>query len=187
MPRTTKKAALALRQDPAAPFLFDEADLPTCPGVLESVRTGRYAHTGARLLDDDVKAGRLVELLCTGAGVARASEVLHVSRHTVRAAKAALVASGKLAHFKERFVGTVEEIIEVGASNYLAALEANTVPAGSIPIGVGIFFDKRQIALGEPTSIGVLAGVKLDRDSLSERTLNGWLESLSTGKDCSHN
>jgi hypothetical protein len=178
MARKTKKQALQVKQDPAAPFLFDEQDLPLREDWVQFVREERYKHTGARLLDNDAKALRLVELLIAGWGLKRISREMQVSTHTVRAARSVLVAQGKLATYKERIVRVFEDIVETGAGRYLEALEDGLVPAAQIPVGVGIISDKRALAIGEPTAIGVVAAAQLDQGALSVKALNAWVESL---------
>jgi hypothetical protein len=180
MPRKTKKQALQVKQDEAAPFLFDEQDLPLREDWVQFIREERYKHTGARLLDNEAKALRLVELLIAGWGLKRISREMQVSTHTVRAARSALVAQGKLATYKERIVRVFEDIVETGAGKYLEALEDGLVPAAQIPVGVGIISDKRALAIGEPTAIGVVAGAQLDQGALSVKALNDWVESLPT-------
>ena len=63
MPRPSLKQELAIRQDPAAPWLFDQEQIPVRPDVLAAVREQRYVHKGVRLLESEEKALRLVELL----------------------------------------------------------------------------------------------------------------------------
>lgn len=176
MPRITKKQQLAVRQDVAAPFLFDELDLPVRNDVVEAVRAERYRHTGARLLENEALALKVVERLMIGWGIKKIATTLGLSPHSIRAAREALVSQGKLAPYKERVVKLFEEIIETGASGFLAALENGTVPAGQIPVGVGIFHDKRALALGEPTSIGAHLGRQ--EEELSVEKLNGWFARL---------
>lgn len=192
MAEKSQKQELAERQDPAAPFLFDEDDLPVREDVLSAVRTERYRHTGQRLLENEQLALQLVEKLMLGWGTKRISRALRVSKHTIRAAKESLVLQGKLAPYKERVVKLFEEIVEVGATNYRDALEDGLVPAAQIPVGMGIVFDKRALAMGEPTAIG--AGLATGRpEELSVERLNAWFaklkplhvttDSVSTGEE----
>jgi hypothetical protein len=99
----------------------------------------------------------------------RIAKEMQVSVHSVRAARDVLVSKGKLAPYKERVVRLFEEIVEVGAAKYLDALERGIVPMAQIPVGVGIISDKRALALGEPTAIGVVGAAQLDDKSLSVR------------------
>lgn len=179
MPRKTRKAELAQRQNPT-PMMFDEDDLPTRPEVLQSVKAGHYKHTGARLLENDALALRVVELLMMQVGLKQIARRLGVSKHTVRAAREELVRRGELAPYKERIVRRMEDIIEVGSANYLKALEDGTVPAAQIPVGVGIFSDKRALAMGEPTAISVVGQAALPAENLSVEKLNAWVEALPT-------
>lgn len=177
MPRKSKKQELAVRQDTAAPFLFDEEQLPVRNDVVSAVREGRYKHTGARLLENEELALQMVEKLTLGWGLKRIAKAMHVSKHSVREARDTLVRQGKLAPYKERVVKLFEEIVEVGASAYLDALEEGDVPAGQIPVGMGIVFDKRALAMGEPTAIGAgLAGPA--SEELSVERLNAWFAGL---------
>jgi len=178
MARKTKKEMLARAQDPAAPYLFDEEDLPVRNDLVQAVREQRYQHTGARLLDNEKMVLRLVELLMARWGLRKIARTLHVSKHSVKAARDALVAQGKLAPFKERVVAVFEEIVEVGASSYLRDLEDGLVAPAQKPVGAAIFWDKRALAMGEPTTIGVAGQVQLDQKSLSVEALNAWRESL---------
>jgi hypothetical protein len=185
--RKSKKQTLQVAQDAAAPFLFDDEQLPIREDLVALVREEKYKHTGARLLDNQSKALRLVELLLSKWGIKRIAKEMHISVHSVRAARDVLVAQGKMAPYKERIVRVFEDIVETGAANYLDALERGIVPAAQIPVGVGIISDKRALALGEPTAIGVVGAAQLDRKSLSVQALNEWVESLpsdapSTGK-----
>jgi hypothetical protein len=179
MARTSKKTTLARQQDPGAPFLFDEDSLPLREDLVQLVRTEAYRHTGARLLDNEAKALRLVELLLGNWGLKRIAQELKVSVHSVRAAREALVAQGKLAPYKSRVVAKIEDIIEVGLDRYLEGLQNGEVAAAQIPVGVGILSDKRALALGEPTAISVSAAAQLDAKSLSVEALNDWVDSLS--------
>lgn len=177
MARKSKKSELAKQQDAAAPFLFDADNLPMRVEVVQCVKSGSYKHTGARLLDNDRLALRLVELLMLDWPVKRIAEEMKISPKSVRAARAHLVLEGKLAPYKERIVGKMEDIIEVGLSNYLRALEAGTVPAAQIPVGVGIISDKRALAMGEPTSIA--AGPVVQAEDLSVDKLNAYVAGLA--------
>src|SRR5262245_20364622 len=114
MSRTTQQAILASRQDASTPELFDERDFPMRTDLVQRIREGRYQHTGARLLDDDAKALRMVELLCAGWGVEKIACDMNVSPHSIRAARRELVRQGKLAGFKERVVAIWEDMIEAG-------------------------------------------------------------------------
>ena len=166
------------RPNPAALSLWGDDELPIREDLVAIVRDGRYKSTGARLLRNEAKAARMVELLVLRWGVRRIAIELSVSAHSVRAARDALVAKGELAPFKQRVVSLFEEIVEFGASGYLRALEEGRVPPAQIPVGVGIFADKRALALGEPTSISVSGSAPLDRGSISVEKLNAWVESL---------
>src|SRR5581483_8636180 len=171
MPRRSRKQMLMERQNPAAPWLFDEHQLPVRPDVLQAVKDERYRHTGARLLDDEAKALRLVELLSAKWGVKRISREMGISKWTVIAARDVLVKRGQLAPYKERLVQIYEEIVETGALKYLVALENGKITPAQIPFGVGIFSDKRALALGEPTVIGAGASGP-SQDDLSVDRLN---------------
>lgn len=182
MARTSKKAVLAGKQNPAAPFLFDESQLPLREDLVQLVRTEAYRHTGARLLDNEAKALRLVELLLGSWGLKRISEEMHVSVHSVRAAREALVAQGKLAPYKSRVVAKIEDIIELGLDKYHEGLLNGEVSPGQIPVGVGILSDKRALALGEPTAISVSAAAQLDAKALSVEALNDWVDNLASAR-----
>lgn len=179
MARTTKKAELQAAQDVAAPFLFDTDNLPIRDDVVKAIATGAHKHTGARLLDNQSVAERMVELLTAGWGLKRIAKVMKVSKHSVRAAREALVARGELAPYKQRVVAKMEDCIEQGLDNYLKALEDEDVPAAQIPIGVGIMSDKRALALGEPTAISGQVAVQED---LSVEKLNAFFDGLKAAK-----
>ncbi len=182
MPRKTKKDALAARQDVSAPFLFDEESLPHRPDLVRAVVEKRYETTGARLLDNDDKVMRLVDLLLRHPpiGLRKIARAIGCSRDSVRAAKDALVSQGKLGPYKERVLRIHEDIIEFGSGNYLRALENDAVPISTIPLGVGIFSDKRALGLGEPTAISLGATAQLRPESLSVAKLNAFLDGLPT-------
>ena len=175
MPRVPKREVLKDRQDTAQPALFDDSQMPVAAAALESIRQRRYEHTGARLLDDDVQALRLVELLTLKWGVKKISREMNISTHSVRAARRMLVAQGKLAPYKQRVVEMMEDAIEAGVERYRDALETGIIPAAQIPIGVAIMFDKRALAMGEPTSISGGAAASSD---LRVEDLNRYLENL---------
>jgi hypothetical protein len=158
---------------------------------VQAVVEKRYEATGARLLDSDVMAGRMVELLCLGNGVKRVAKILEVSPHCVRAARRKLEEQGKLAPLKERFVTACGEIMEEGAKAVLDAIISGKMHPNFIGSTVGIFFDKRALALGEPTSISVGATAQLRPEALSVKALNSWMERLpgeceSTGNGHNH-
>lgn len=175
MARKTKKAELQAAQDAAAPFLFGDDNLPTRPDVVNAIAAGQHKHTGERLLDNQSLVLRMVELLMGGWGLKRIAKAMKVSKHSVRAAREALVARGELAPYKQRVVAKMEDCIETGVDNYLQALERDEVPAAQIPIGVGILSDKRALALGEPTSISAPAA---GQEDLSVEKLNAYFEGL---------
>lgn len=104
-------------------------------------------------MDDERKTERMVELLVMGCGTRKIAAALHSSRESVRAARAALEVGGRILPFKRRLIALFEEVIELGAVQYHAALDKDEVPPASIPVGVGIFYDKRALLLREPTSI----------------------------------
>ena len=162
------------------PALLDDSQLPVCLPVLESIKDRRYEHQGVRLLEDDAKALRLVELILARWGVKKISREMSISPHTVRAARRALVLQGKLAPYKQRVVEMMEDAIEAGMANYRDALESGQVSAGQIPVGMGIIFDKRALAMGEPTSISQRDTAS--QDELSEKKLNEYLEQLPTAQ-----
>ena len=175
MARVTKKAKLADQQDLQQPALLDDSQLPVCLPVLEAVRQRRYEHVGARLTDDDERCLRLVELLVARWGIKKISREMNISPHTVRAARRALTAQGKLATYVQRVVESMEDAIEAGIANYRDALEDGRISAGQIPVGLGIIFDKRQLATNQATSISASTVVAED---LSVDKLNSFLEKL---------
>lgn len=168
------------QQDPAAPFLFDQDNLPVRDDVVKAIATGAHKHTGARLLDNHSLVLRMVELLMAGWGLKRIAKEMQVSKHSVKAARDALVARGEMAPYKQRIVAKIEDCIEQGLDNYADALDRNMVPAAQIPIGMGILFDKRALALGEPTSIAGPAAA--GQEELSVEKLNAWVDSLKPAK-----
>lgn len=180
MARKTKKEVLEARQDERAPFLFDAESLPHRPDLVKAVQERRYEPTGARLLDDDAKVIRLVDLLMRHPpiGLRKIARALGCSRDTVRAAREALVAQGKLSPYRERVVKLYEDIIETGAASFLEDLENDRVPIGSKPLAIGIFADKRALAVGEPTAISVAGQAQLKPSDLSVEKLNSWFAAL---------
>lgn len=179
MSRRTKKAELQSAQDASAPFLFGHDDLPSRPDLVTAIAAGQHKHTGARLLDNQSLVQRMVELLMAGCGLKRIAKEMGISKHSIRAAREALVARGELAPYKQRVVAMMEDCIETGLANYRDALENNAVAAAQIPIGMGILSDKRALALGEPTAISQVAAVSED---LSVDKLNAWFEGLKPAK-----
>jgi DNA-binding CsgD family transcriptional regulator len=175
MARVTKKEKLQELQDQNQPALLDDSQLPVCLPVLEAVRQRRYEHTADRLTDDDQKCLRLVELLLARWGVKKIAREMNISPHTVRAARRALTQQGKLAPYIQRVVETMEDAIEAGVANYRDALEGGLIPATQIPVGLGIIFDKRQLATGAATSIQQRLG---DEDVPSVDKLNAFLDGL---------
>lgn len=171
MPRRSKKQMLAERQDPAAPWLFDEDQLPLREDVVAMIKAGAHKslHRGVRLLENEELCRRMVELLMAHWGVKRIATKLGVSHHTIKAARQELVNRGEMAPWKQRVVGTFEDIIEEGAESYLQDMREGKVPAAQKPVGVGIFADKRADALGEARgaelaqSAQVVAGITVER------------------------
>lgn len=180
MPRVSQREVLADRQNPEQPALFDDQQYPIEAAALESIRTSRYEHKGLRLTDDDAKALRLVELLTLNWGVKRIAREMCVSPHTVRAARRLLAAQGKLAPYKQRVVEAMEDIIEAGVSSYRDALEDGKIQGAQIPVGLGIIFDKRALALGDPTTIA--AGSGQSNQGLKVEDLNAYLATLPSCK-----
>jgi transposase-like protein len=189
MAKENKQQALQQREDPAAPFLFDEDDLPQKAEWVQVVEERPYEHTstGARLLDDEEKVQRMVDLLCLGNGIKRVARALGVSPHTVRAARNVLVAQGKVAPFKERFVQRAEELIEDIVENLHEAIENGRLHPNFMSSALGIMFDKRALALGEPTVISVGATTKLQTEALSVKALNDWIQNLPVEGESSGN
>lgn len=180
MARTSQREVLAERQDAAQLALIDDQAMPVEAAALESVRARRYEHQGLRLTEDDAKAQRLVELLTLKWGVKRISREMSISAHTVRAARRLLVAQGKMAPYKQRVVEMMEDAIEAGVEKYRDAMEAGLVPAAQIPIGTAIMFDKRALAMGEPTSIRGTGEVQ--SEDLKVEALNAYLEQLPVAR-----
>ncbi len=170
----TKRPERAERQAVSEPYLFDEQDLPLRRAVVASAKQGRNSYTGQRLLDDERKTARLVELLMMGCGMKKIARALHSSKESVRAA---LEVGGKIRPYKERFIVACEEIIELGTEQYEAALENDAVPVASIPIGVGIFFDKRALLCRESTSIA--ARVSAVASTITADQWRTWVRSFS--------
>jgi hypothetical protein len=168
----------AEREDPATLYLFDDLQMPVRPDVVELVKQGRHVCTGVRLLENDKLCLRMVELLMSNWGLKRIARALHVSKHSVRAARDALVARGEIDPLKARVVAVFEDIVEIGAENYLEALEENRVPAAQIPVAVGIFQDKRSLAQGEVTRIGIEAQVRPEPSPLSVERIRDWWRSV---------
>jgi predicted transcriptional regulator len=176
MARVTKKEVLAERQDIQQPGLLDDSQFPVCLPVLEAVRHRRYEHVGARLTEDDGRCLRLVELLMARWGVKRISREMNISPHTVRAARRVLTQQGKMAPYVQRVVETMEDAIEAGMCNYRDALEEGRISPTQIPVGIGIIFDKRQLATNQATSISAAAGTV--GEDLTVEKLNAFLERL---------
>ena len=166
----------------STPLLFDQDQLPIRDDWVRAVQDGQHKHTGARLLDDERKVLRLVELLMSGWSIKRIATEMTVSRHTVRAAREALVARGEVAHYKERITSKMADIIELGLSQYAEALEDGRVPPAQIPVGVGIISDKRALAMGEPTTISAGMTVSVKPEDLTVERINAWWESLPKAK-----
>ena len=180
MARTSQREVLADRQQPGQPALFDDSQMPVEAAALESIRTRRHEHQGIRLTEDDTKAQRLVELITLKWGVKKISREMNVSPHTVRAARRILVTQGKVAPYKQRVVEMMEDVIEQGVGNYLEALQDGRVPAAQIPVGVAIMFDKRALAMGEPTSIR--GSLEAPSDDLKVEAINAYLDALPSAK-----
>ena len=176
MARTSQRDVLADRQRPAQPALFDDSQMPVEAAALESIRQRRYEFKGVRLVEDDEKGMRLVELLALKWGVKKISREMNISPHTVRAARRLLVSQGKLAPYKQRVVEMMEDVIEAGVEKYRDALEEGRVPAAQIPVGVAIMFDKRALAMGEPTSISGRG--EAQAEGLKVEDINAYLERL---------
>lgn len=160
--------------------MLDDAQFPVEAAALESVRARRYEFKGVRLVEDDHKALRLVELLCLKWGVKKISREMNISPHTVRAARRLLVVQGKLAPYKQRVTEMMEDVIEAGVEKYREAIEDGRVPAAQIPVGVAIMFDKRALAMGEATSIRGFA--EAPSDELKVENINAYLERLPSCK-----
>ena len=183
MPRVTNKAVAAQRQDARAPFLFDESNLPMNQEWLVAVKEKRYEFTGASITDDELKVQRMVDLLCLGNGVKKVAKAMGVSPHTVRAARGILVDQGKLAPFKLRAISRMEEFFEDGLEKLHEAVASGKLHPNFMSSALGIVFDKRALALGEPTQISVGTTVKLQPEALSVKALNEWAADLeSSGK-----
>lgn len=167
--RETQREKLLEKQDANQQALFDGDGFPSCPAVLAAVERRTYEHKGVRLVENDERAFRLVELLVSGWGVKRIARDMQISPKTVRAARRVLVAQGKLAPYVKRVTEAMEDAIEAGVSCYRDALEDGKIPGAQIPVGVAIMFDKRALALGEPTSI---RGERMVVQDLSPDALN---------------
>ena len=166
------------RQNPAVLHLSDDQQLQL------QVRDDRAAaaerrkprYTGALLLKNQRRCQRMVEMLMAGWGLKRTARALHASKQSVVKARDALVASGEIDPYKKRVIAVMEEIIELGSGLYLKDLEENKVPPVQLPVGVGIFADKRAQALGEPARIGLEASAPADFISVDR--IRAWLQSL---------
>lgn len=178
MARVTKKSVLARRDDARAPFLFDYDLLPVRDDMVEIVRTGRYVHTGARLLDNEERTQLVVNRLCLRHGVERIARDLGISPNSIRKMRAVLVAQGKMDGFVKRFTAKVEDTLEAGLEAFYNGILSGEVHPGQLPVGLGILWDKRALALGEPTAISVGATAQLRPEALSVKTLNAWVEAL---------
>ena len=179
----TKKAVATERRDAAELYLFNDEQLPRRPDIVEAVKQGRHVCTGIRLLEKDKLCLRMVELLMLGYGLKRIARALHVSKCSVKAARDALVARGEVNPYKQRVVALFEEIVEVGSESYLAALENGEVATATIPVGMGIFYDKRAMARCEPTAIGLEARLPADPASITVERLRAWVMKLPGAVD----
>jgi hypothetical protein len=183
MARVTKKSVMARRDDARAPFLFDYDLLPVRDDMVEIVRTGRYVHTGARLLDNEERTQLVVNRLCLRHGVERIARDMGISPNSIRKMRACLVAQGKMDGFVKRFTSKVEDTLEAGLEAFYQGILSGEVHPGQLPVGLGILFDKRALALGEPTSIAVGATAQLRPEALSVKTLNSWVEALTVDSE----
>jgi hypothetical protein len=165
-------------QPVAARFFFDKSKLPVRNDLMAIRADESYKHPGAQFLDNEVMALRMVELSMAGWGVTRTAREMHAAAASVRVARTVLMSRGQLAPYKKRVVAIFESIVEVGAADFLDALERGLVAPGRIPVGVGIISDKRACALGEPTSIAVTGTAQLGRQVLAVESLNSWFSSL---------
>lgn len=177
MARKTNKQKLAARQDTSTPALFGEDGLPVRADLVEAIVQGRHKHTGERLLENHEHVGLLVELLLQGMGVDRIAKRMGVSKWSVIAARDALVARGEMAGWKERIARRSELAVEDGLAAWHEGVLNGSVKPAQIPIGLGIIFDKRQLAMGEATAISGTAAVA-DPSKLSVDRLNSALQSL---------
>lgn len=163
MARETIKEKLAERYQPDQPALFDQDGEPAHSAVLALVVARRYEHTGVRLTEDESKCQRLVELLQLRWGVARISREMCIAKATVRAARRTLAVQGKIGPYQQRVMEGMEDAIEAGVYAYRDAQENGKIAPAQIPVGVGIFWDKRAASRGEPTTIQGTAKVQTDR------------------------
>ena len=148
-------------------------------GALDHIRRRSYEHKGVRLTEDAAKAERLVELLCLKWGVKKISREMNISPHTVRAARRLLTSQGRLDPYKKRVVDRMEDAIEAAVEHWANAVEEGRVPVAQIPVGMAIMFDKRALAMGEPTSI---SGATVASQGLTVDDLNAYLERLPSCK-----
>lgn len=181
MPRVTKRSKLLEKFNPQQQPLFDDGGYPLCAGVLASVATRRYAHKGLRLVEDDERALRLVELLSSKWGVKRIAREMHIAPATVRAARRYLVEQGKLDPYEKRLAEAMEDGIEAGVSNWRDAMEANLVPASQLPVPLAVMFDKRQNLAGRPNQI--IAVVHARSADLSPEAINASFLDIEVTKD----
>lgn len=142
----TPGSAARIDEDPDGQQVMDILrDLPVGMEILPEYE---HHHTADLVARNRVRHGAIVQDIASGVGVRAICRRHGCSHHTVTAIigrDAELVAT-----VKRQLAGTMLMIEVIGSENYLEALIDKTITPGQIPVGVGIFHDKRVGLDGSP-------------------------------------
>lgn len=117
--------------------------------VEEDAKVGRYS--GAIVDRNRERLEAICNALAQGIGIKRVAQAFGASIHTVMAIRERhpdLIATEKKA-----LSGQIGRILKLSADRYEEALVEGAIAPGQIPVGFGIFADKKSLLDGDPTAI----------------------------------
>ena len=97
------------------------------------------------------------------------------------AARRRLASQGKLAPFEQRVLPALQAAMATNVKSYRAAVEARVVPLATIPVEAAVLTDKRQLAVGLPTSIS--ATIQARQLQFSEAEMNAPIVGIVQSSD----
>lgn len=132
--------------------LFDRSELPEASELLRLDEPDAPKRFTAEHLDANIaKRDAVIRALAEGVGIIRIARAFGLSEHTVMALRDRR--PDLVAMEKKQLSGQIGRILKLSAERYEEGLLAGKVAAAQIPVGFGIFADKKAMLDGEASLV----------------------------------
>lgn len=132
------------------PVLFDLAECER--HLVELAARDQDRFTGTTTERDRRLVDAVLSAVVAGVPREHVARLAAISTHTVAGIVERAERSGEIAGWKERMSRILARATETMAANLVEAVEAGNLPAGQLPVSLGISIDKKLLLDGEATS-----------------------------------